>query len=188
MHRQIVATPLPTTPHPNQYQHHPPPLSPPRTCPERLLSSAWSVLIDASTLSTSVTTRGTDTMISTMLFSSPALMLVDTACSFVATVDRCVSRPLKNIVAVPGGWGTGAVLISRMAMALRTMMWVVGGNYIAPEAWQRYVEGERCALRLQTEKLTTEKGIRPLQVGNMIKLVSERRRQQCKGQYGTGAA
>lgn len=48
----------------------------------------------ASTLSTSVTTLGTDTMISTMLFSSPALMLAETACSLVATVDRWASRLL----------------------------------------------------------------------------------------------
>lgn len=58
------------------------------------MSSPFRVLMAASTLSTSVTTLGTDTMISTMLFSSPALMLAETACSLVATADRCASRLL----------------------------------------------------------------------------------------------
>ncbi len=58
------------------------------------MSSLFRVLMAASTLSTSVTTLGTDTMISTMLFSRPALMLADTACSLEATVERCASRPL----------------------------------------------------------------------------------------------
>lgn len=48
--------------------------------------------MESSTLCTSVSTLGTDTIISTMLFSSPALMLADTAWSLVATVDRWASR------------------------------------------------------------------------------------------------
>lgn len=67
----------------------------------------------ASTRSTSVTTRGTDTMISTMLFSSPALMVADTACSLVATVDRCVSRLLLVVVTSSGGAGRGEERVVR---------------------------------------------------------------------------
>lgn len=67
------------------------------------MSSPFRVLIAASTLSTSVTTLGTETMISTMLFSSPALMLADTACSLVATVDRCASRLLLLLLLHDGG-------------------------------------------------------------------------------------
>lgn len=64
------------------------------TWPERFMSSPLRLLMAASTLSTSVTTLGTETITSTMLFSRPALMLAETACSLLATVDKWVSRPL----------------------------------------------------------------------------------------------